>query len=114
MSRPTRLAPKVSEADFQQKVISYAKLSGWRCVHIRPARVGERWVTPYQGDSGLPDLVLARDGRVLLVELKSDSGKPTLDQRAWLEAAGPNGFCWSPKDWPEVEFVLKRRRTVAA
>jgi hypothetical protein len=99
--------PRVSEADFQRRVIDTAKLLGWRVVHIRPAwvRTG-RMVTPYEGDPGLPDLVLARRGRVLLVELKSDIGKPTRDQLAWLEAAGPNGHLWQPRDWPTVQTVL--------
>lgn len=98
----------LSEADFQRRVIDLAKLRGWRCVHIRPAWVRSgRMVTPYEGDHGLPDLVLARRGVVLLAELKSARGKPTPDQLAWLAAAGPHGHLWAPQDWPTVESVLQ-------
>lgn len=105
----------MSEAELQSKVLEFAKLSGWRCVHIRPTEVGKgRWATPYQGDPGLPDLILARDGRVLLVELKSAKGRVSLDQRAWLDAAGCNGYVWSPADWDTIELVLGRHRVRAA
>lgn len=97
----------LSEANFQRRVMDFAKLCGWRCVHLRPARTEHGWRTAYEGDPGLPDLVLARRGRVLLVELKSDSGKPTLDQTAWLLAAGFNGHLWAPRDWAAVLEALQ-------
>lgn len=95
-----------TESDFQRRVMDTARLFGWRRVHIRPARTDRGWRTPYEGDSGLPDLVLAKCGRVILVELKSDAGKPSLDQLAWLDAAGPNGYLWAPRDWDRVLAVL--------
>jgi hypothetical protein len=111
----TEMSLRMSESELQSKVIEFAKLSGWRCVHILPTEIGKgRWATPYQGDKGLPDLILARDGRVILVELKAHGGKPTLDQRAWLGAAGPNGYLWEPANWDEIERVLGRRRRAAA
>lgn len=107
--------PPMSEADFQKRVLDLAKLCRWRAVHIRPVAIGNgRWATPYQGDAGLPDLILARDGRVILVELKTDTGKPSLDQKAWLTAAGLNGYLWSPKDWAAIETTLKGSQAVAA
>jgi len=106
MTARTRRAPAMPEAAFQTRVMDTAQLFGWRRVHIRPARTDRGWRTAYEGDPGLPDLVLARDGRVILVELKSDTGKPTLDQQAWLNAAGPNGYLWAPGDWPRVLQVL--------
>jgi hypothetical protein len=54
-------------------------------------------------------LVLVRD-RVLVVELKSERGKPTAEQRRWLdalEAAGAEHYLWRPSSWPEVERVLR-------
>lgn len=95
---PTRL----SEADFQQRVIDYAQLKGWRVVHHRPARQGMRWVTAVTGDAGAPDLVLARAGRVLLVELKSATGRFRPGQAEWIAAAGAHGRVWRPADWPMI------------
>lgn len=98
----------LSEADFQRRVMDLAKLNGWRVVHVRPAWVRSgRMVTPYEGHPGLPDLILARRGVVLLAELKSAIGKPTADQLTWLAAAGPNGHLWAPADWPAVRAVLR-------
>lgn len=94
----------LSEKDFQCTVIDLAKLRGWMCVHIRPARTAQGWRTPYEGDPGLPDLILARDGRVILAELKSRGGRATPMQREWLAASG--GYLWTPAQWPEVVEVL--------
>jgi len=97
----------LSEDDFQSRVIGYAKLRGWRVVHIRPARQGVRWVTPYEGDPGLPDLILARGGRILLAEFKSANGRFRPGQQEWLAAAGEHGRLWRPVDWATIMDELK-------
>ena len=101
----------MSEGDYQQRIMDTAKLLNWRIVHIRPMwdRTGKRMMTPYTGHPGLPDLILARRGTVLLIEVKSETGKPSLDQEAWLAAAGPNGFLTHPSDWPHLLKVLESR-----
>lgn len=96
----------MNESDFQTRVIDAAILYGWRVAHIRPARTAKGWRTPYIGHIGLPDLIMARGGRVIVAELKSDTGKPTLDQRAWIDAAGTCGYLWRPRDWEQVLRVL--------
>jgi hypothetical protein len=58
------------EDDWASWVITRAKEHGWRVHHARPARSGRGWRTPVQGDVGAPDLLLARAGEVLHVELK--------------------------------------------
>lgn len=101
-------ALRVSEADLQQTLMDTARLFGWRRVHIRAVpRPDGKWGVPYEGDLGLPDLILARDGRVLLVELKSDTGSPTAEQAAWLAAAGPCGRLWRPSDLPAAINELR-------
>jgi len=92
----------MSEADFQKRVTDYATLRGWRWVHIRPARTAHGWTVPYDGDHGLPDLILSRRSRVLLVELKSARGTATADQLAWLAALGEHGRLWTPAHWDDV------------
>lgn len=88
-----------------------AKTLGWRIVHIRPMwdKTGKRMLTAYTGDSGLPDLIMARRGVVLLAELKTDIGPIKLDQQAWVDAAGPQGYVWRPRDWPQVLQILQSR-----
>src|SRR3990167_191204 len=108
VTRPTRAAERpasgimnkaVTEASFQQQVIAYARLRGWRVAHFRPAmnRRGV-WATQMQGDPGFPDLVLARHDRVIFAELKSEKGRSTSDQIAWANTMG-GVFLWRPSDW---------------
>lgn len=97
----------LSEAQFQQRVMDTARLAGWLCVHYRPGKTQRgRWVTPLSGDKGAPDLLLAKDGYVLLAELKSDIGKPTAEQKAWLAALGGHGRLWAPRNWEAVLLDL--------
>lgn len=98
---------RLSEDDLKTKIMDFAKLQGWRIVHIRPARTAKGWRTPYEGDPGLPDLIMARGGRVLLAELKAQTGRATPEQKLWLAAAGPNGRLWRPSDWPAIEEDLR-------
>lgn len=109
MTGQARRESMLTEADFQRRIIDLARLRGWRVVHIRPAWVRSgRMVTPYEGHAGLPDLVLARRGVVLLAELKAERGKPpTGDQLAWLAALGDHGRLWRPRDWPDIEKALQ-------
>ena len=65
----------------------------------------ETWRTPVAADGqGFPDLVLARAGVVLFRELKTDIGKVSDEQAAWLQAVG--GKVWRPKMWSEIEREL--------
>lgn len=103
----------MSEDELQDMVIKTATLYGWRVIHHRPALTKDgEYRTAMQGHPGFPDLALARDGRVLLVELKSAKGKPSDDQTLWLDAAGDNGRLWAPKDWTSgtIQHELRRVR----
>lgn len=92
-----------SEAVFQAAVEDVADHFGWRRMHVAPTRSGRSWRTATTGDPGFPDLVLARDGVVLLVELKKDrGGRFRPGQREWLEQAGAHGRLWKPRDWATI------------
>ena len=94
----------ISEVAFQRQVMEILKLHRWKVVHIPAVAVVRRGriqhTTTYQGDSGLPDLIIARDQRTWLVELKSDSGRLSDGQREWLDASG--GMLWRPRDWVRI------------
>lgn len=97
----------LSEADFQGRVIATARLHHWRIAHFRPARrQSGSYSTPMTGDRGFPDLVLARNGAVLLAELKADSGRLGPGQPEWLAALGDHGRLWRPADWDAVMAEL--------
>lgn len=104
-----------TESDFQRSVLDLARVFGWRSAHFRSVCVqrsdgSTRWQTPVQGDgAGLPDLVLVRE-RVVWVELKSDRGLISNEQKVWLEAlrrAGQEVYVWRPKDWNEIVKCLE-------
>ncbi|BCW94679.1 MAG: VRR-NUC domain-containing protein [Fimbriimonadales bacterium] len=101
-----------TERDFQRTLLELARLRGWRAHHARPAldRRG-RWLTPIQGDAGFPDLVLARSGRILFVELKREGRRPSPQQQAWLDTlaqcAGVEVYLWTPADWSAIVEILR-------
>lgn len=75
---------RISEAELQSAIIELAQRSGWLVHHARPARKASGWSTPIQGNRGFPDLVLAKNGCVLFAELKSERGRVSSEQRAWM------------------------------
>ncbi len=95
-----------TEAEFQTLVIDYAHLMKWRVAHFRPAQTGKGWRTAMEGDPGFPDLVLARDGVVILAELKSEKGQLSASQLQWSIVA--DALVWRPSDWPEIQKLLAR------
>jgi hypothetical protein len=105
---------KVTERDWQQTVIEAAQALGFKVAHFRPAKTARGWRTPVQADgAGFPDLVMVRGERIIFAELKSDTGKISVDQEAWLEALGQAGeaYVWRPRDWDSVVENLSRPNT---
>lgn len=99
-------APGMSEAALEAAVLDLAGMTGWLRAHFRPAMLpGGGWATHMSGDTGFPDLVLARPGRLAIVELKDSRGKPSTEQVRWLDfletvAAEEVDVClWRPADW---------------
>jgi len=81
-----------------------------------PAATLHRWAWYHTRDSrqfrpGWPDLVLTRDGRLIVAELKTDTGRVTRDQQAWLDKLaachGVTAHVWRPADWPHVMAALR-------
>ena len=95
----SRSCALVSERAFQATVVETAKLLDWRVFHTFDSR---------RTEPGFPDLVLVRD-RVLFAELKTERGRVTAEQAAWiadLRAADADVRLWRPSDWREIEQVL--------
>ena len=93
----------VVENDLLTNIRKLAKLHGWLCYHHYDSRqsIGK----------GFPDLVLSRDGRLIVAELKRKGRKPTVTQRQWLEAFAASGaetHVWYPHDWECVVATLGR------
>lgn len=67
----------MTEAELKRAVLRMAYGAGWLVYHV-PATT----VRGSQG-RGYPDLTLARDGRVLWLELKQESGTLREEQLRW-------------------------------
>lgn len=102
----------ISESVFTAQVIKLAQVFKWRVAHFRPAMDKHgRWKTAVQGDgAGFPDLIMVRQERVLVAELKSAKGKPSREQLLWISGflvAGVEAFIWKPSDINDIEEILK-------
>ncbi len=76
-----------SEAACQATIVAAAKRLGW-LVHAEPPsrRPSGAYSTLTQGHNGWPDLVLIKNGRLLVIELKRRGNHTTVEQDVWLEA----------------------------
>lgn len=103
----------MTESAWSAWVIDLARWSSWKVVHFLPAWTadGSRVRTALHGDKGSPDLLLARDGIVLLRELKTDTGRVAPEQLEWLHAIGDQGAIWRPRDRDLVTATLTAPRT---
>jgi hypothetical protein len=98
-----RLRARMSEEAFQQWVIDFARLRGWRYYHTRYSK---------RSPSGFPDLVLVRNGRLIFAELKTETGRVTTDQQDWIDDLDDvtpllGVYVWRPSDMEEIAEVLK-------
>lgn len=101
------MTPPLSEAAYQQRIIDYSKLTGWMCMHTRPAKTDKGWRTPITGNVGFVDLVLARRSMVWFFEVKSETGRADADQLKWMAALGPRARVVRPSDWDWIQEVLR-------
>lgn len=110
---PTRSPkPKVTDEEdiLLGQCIEYALLKHLQVMHQRPCRTADGWRTAIQGHKGFPDLVIAGPGGLIIAELKSTTGRFTLEQGTWMNilagahiAMGqPDRLIieeWRPGDW---------------
>jgi hypothetical protein len=102
------------ESDFLKAVTDLAAWCGWYVYHATPALTPNgKWRTHYLGNAGFPDLVLVHRDKppgVIFAELKTERGKITPGQRAWLnmlDDAGAYAVTWRPQDWDEITDILR-------
>lgn len=84
---------EISEAKLQRLVEEYCLNKGVLYYHTRDSRGSV---------AGFPDLVILASRGIVLVELKSETGKLSRAQKAWLDAslATTTPFrIWRPADW---------------
>ncbi len=91
---------RLSEKDFQQRIIDRARALGWLVYHTHNSR---------RSTEGFPDLVLVRAGRALVIEVKAERGRVSVAQQVWLDALGATKvetYLIRPSDWSLIEELL--------
>jgi hypothetical protein len=97
------LTSAMTEDELLQAIYDAALYLGWRVHHDRRSDLAVQ-----QGHTGFPDLVLAKEGRMtLFLELKSEKGKTTPDQDAWLLALSGRCRTIRPADLDDVLALLR-------
>ena len=111
----------LTENEFQNAIITLAEDTGWLWYHTYDSR---------RSPAGFPDLVLVRDGYLILAELKTQRGEMTEEQEEWahelrLVQKGLNifvddvafsrprrvrYFVWRPSDWDDIAAILTAER----
>jgi hypothetical protein len=104
---------------WEQKVANLATMGDWRWCHFRPmAGPDGRWRTPLAGHPGLPDMILVhpRRGLFTMAELKSGTGRPSPEQRGWLDdlqLTGIDARVWRPEGLGDITtYLLGREASV--
>ena len=104
----SHVAQAISEKELLQTVIELAEVNAWKCYHVfESAKYARRT------SKGFPDLLLIRDGKLIVAELKSEKGSLTNDQAQWLsefeQCDRVQVFIWTPFSLLDgrIEEVLK-------
>jgi len=109
--KSSELALLLTESELQQRIIDRAEALGWLVYHTYDSR---------RSASGFPDLVLAREGRVIFVEVKAEKGRLSKSQAEWLRELGIGKpsiqseyvyrshevYVWRPSDIAWIKDVL--------
>lgn len=112
----------VSEKVLQARVVQCAKENGFVLPPVDPESTVKHRRRPFvlayhtyssrRSVPGFPDLVMLSPGtgRCIVAELKTETGKLSVEQERWLEAFRKNPgievFVWRPSDWPEITRIL--------
>ena len=110
----------MNERQFTAAVLEAAERFGWLRAHFHDSRrevVRRDGTRLYVGDraaAGFPDLILCKPPVVLAIELKSEKGRVSPEQKGWLTALGESvdirSFVFRPKDMVEIVRLLSDGR----
>ncbi|MFG1776639.1 VRR-NUC domain-containing protein [Micromonospora sp. NPDC049048] len=91
-TRRDPFAEVMTEAELMSLVRDLATRIGLRCYHTHDSR---------RSDAGWPDLAIV-GRRLLLRELKTETGRVRPEQQEWIDDLGRAGAdvdVWRPSDW---------------
>lgn len=91
------------ERDFQERVVTLARLNGWRVYAVPDSRRATI--------AGYPDLTMWRGTRLVFAELKRERGRLSpaqVEVLAELKRTGNEVYEWRPRDWDAIVECLRR------
>ena len=103
------------EGELQDQIVARLQELGYKVAFFRPARVVrggvEIYETPVGGDGvGWPDIVALKDGRAIVLELKSETGTVKDEQiewlRVWAQVPGATVMVIRTDSWRDLEPLL--------
>jgi len=96
---------EITEAQFREQIRDLAKTFGWMFYFT--------WQS-FHSPKGWPDVALCKPPRLILAELKSETGQPTESQRMWLytlqNCPGCEVYLWRPSDFDEIVSILEEEK----
>ena len=103
MMQPAEIT--ITERELQANIVAFAEMCGWLVYHTYDSRRSNR---------GFPDLLMVRSFVFVAIEVKTEKGKVSEHQEAWLAAlsALPGAAFVGvvrPSDWfaGELDSVLR-------
>ncbi len=98
--------PPMKEKEWQAQVVELAQRFGYDFIY-------HTWNSRHS-PAGFPDLIILKDGRMVVAELKREGENLSAEQYFWLLefAHIPHAvvYVWWPRDWDEVTELLRRYR----
>ena len=91
------------ERDFQERVVTLARLNGWRVYAVPESRRATM--------AGYPDLTMWRGTRLAFAELKRERGRLSpaqVEVLAELKRTNNEVYEWRPRDWDAIVECLRR------
>jgi len=92
-----------TEKDFQEQVRQLALLCGFE-------HIFHTWDSRHS-PAGFPDLIILKDGRMIVAELKREGEQPSAEQYFWLlefsKIPGAEVYLWRPSDWDSIAEILR-------
>jgi hypothetical protein len=91
----------MTEKQFYSQIRDLAIITGWMIYHT--------W-TSIHSAAGYPDITLVRGDRLVFAELKTDKGRVTPQQQAWIDALRKTKaevYLWRPSYFDDIVEILR-------
>jgi len=96
----------ISHKQFQAQVVHLAKLAGFEQIYFT-------WSSRHS-PAGFPDLIIIKEGRQIVAELKVGKDNLSPEQYFWLleftKVKNTEVYAWWPADAFEIDEVIYNRR----